>query len=603
MAYKFQLGAFKASGSIEALEGFDANSQAIVSASSVATDALATDQGSEILSYSPIRLDGTNALEFGSSNVAMSQNSNDFQLEVPTSNKFAFVNGSATSFEINSTALTASTDLLMDSTSKALFGHANAAVGGDGSGALQLESDAAADIQIVVGADPRIVANSTGLQLSGAVATNSTLTANGLLTANNGISLNDASGIAGDALEDDSSGNLRVAAGGITNTMLSGAISADKLQTGAGLAEVGGALEASVDNSSIEKAGGTLNVKALGITNGMLSGSIEATKLALGDALDDDGGALAVQVDDSSIEVDTGNNVIQVKDGGITNDMLSGSIANAKLANSKVTIGSTQVSLGASSLTLAGMEGIDFAAKDASIAASIGTSTLTLGGSTSTVIVAGDLTVQGSTTTVDSTTINISSSFTFEGPVDAHQTILDAGTPVADTTVFLPELSAGTYYIPAFEADPAGTSLSVTPAELNLLDGGTSVGSSITIADTDGFIVNDNGTMKSIPASDIKDYASAAVALSVASKADGDTLAAGMNYFAALSADATVTLPASPSVGDLIYVKANSFSNGAGIIVNRAGSQTIDGQTAILLESDFAAVTLVYVASNDWRIV
>jgi hypothetical protein len=213
----------------------------------------------------------------------------------------------------------------------------------------------------------------------------------------------------------------------------------------------------------------------------------------------------------------------------------------------------------------------------------------------------GDLTVQGTTTTIDSTTINISSSFTFEGPADDHETILDAGSPVADTTIYLPELSAGTYYLPAFDEDPAGTSLSVTPAELNLLDGGTSVGSSITIADTDGFIVNDNGTMKSIPASDLKSYA--ATSLSVASKADGDTLATGMNFFAALSADATVTLPASPSVGDLIYVKANSFSNGAGIIVNRAGSQTIDGETALLLESDYAAVTLVYVASNDWRIV
>ena len=48
----------------------------------------------------------------------------------------------------------------------------------------------------------------------------------------------------------------------------------------------------------------------------------------------------------------------------------------------------------------------------------------------------------------------------------------------------------------------------VTASELNLLDGDTSVGSSITLADADGFIVNDNGTMKTIPASDVKTYAS-----------------------------------------------------------------------------------------------
>jgi len=48
---------------------------------------------------------------------------------------------------------------------------------------------------------------------------------------------------------------------------------------------------------------------------------------------------------------------------------------------------------------------------------------------------------------------------------------------------------------------------SVTDAELNLLDGGTSVGSSITILDVDGFIVNDGGTMKTVPATDVKTYA------------------------------------------------------------------------------------------------
>ena len=46
-----------------------------------------------------------------------------------------------------------------------------------------------------------------------------------------------------------------------------------------------------------------------------------------------------------------------------------------------------------------------------------------------------------------------------------------------------------------------------TTTEINLLDGDTSVGGSITIGDTDGFIVNDGGSMKPIPASDIKTYA------------------------------------------------------------------------------------------------
>jgi hypothetical protein len=49
----------------------------------------------------------------------------------------------------------------------------------------------------------------------------------------------------------------------------------------------------------------------------------------------------------------------------------------------------------------------------------------------------------------------------------------------------------------------------VTAGELNLLDGDTSVGSSITVADSDGIIVNDAGTMKTIPASAVKTYATA----------------------------------------------------------------------------------------------
>jgi hypothetical protein len=50
--------------------------------------------------------------------------------------------------------------------------------------------------------------------------------------------------------------------------------------------------------------------------------------------------------------------------------------------------------------------------------------------------------------------------------------------------------------------------VTATASELNLLDGDTSVGGSITLADADGFVVNDGGTMKTIPASDVKTYAS-----------------------------------------------------------------------------------------------
>jgi hypothetical protein len=57
-----------------------------------------------------------------------------------------------------------------------------------------------------------------------------------------------------------------------------------------------------------------------------------------------------------------------------------------------------------------------------------------------------------------------------------------------------------------------GTVVSALASELSLLDGDVAVGSSITLADGDGFIVDDGGTTKKIPASDLKSYISAAAA-------------------------------------------------------------------------------------------
>ena len=64
----------------------------------------------------------------------------------------------------------------------------------------------------------------------------------------------------------------------------------------------------------------------------------------------------------------------------------------------------------------------------------------------------------------------------------------------------------GTFNVVTGKLAINATAVTATAAELNLLDGGTSVGSSITIADTDGVVVNDGGTMKSVPASDFKEY-------------------------------------------------------------------------------------------------
>ena len=83
--------------------------------------------------------------------------------------------------------------------------------------------------------------------------------------------------------------------------------------------------------------------------------------------------------------------------------------------------------------------------------------------------------------------------------------------------------------------------VTATASELNLLDGDTSVGGSIIIADTDGFVVNDGGTMKTIPASDITTYVGAGDITSVTA---GVGLSGGGS-----SGDVTLTLDLSELSG------------------------------------------------------
>lgn len=87
---------------------------------------------------------------------------------------------------------------------------------------------------------------------------------------------------------------------------------------------------------------------------------------------------------------------------------------------------------------------------------------------------------------------------------------------------------------------------------------------------------------------------------SVAEVVDGTAVSEGYN-FATGSDGGTVTLPASPSVGDVVTVKNSS----GGILVLARGDagHDIDGQSAVVLESPFAAVTCVYMVANKWKIV
>ena len=116
--------------------------------------------------------------------------------------------------------------------------------------------------------------------------------------------------------------------------------------------------------------------------------------------------------------------------------------------------------------------------------------------------VTGNLTVSGTQTVVDTVTMNAENAIVFEGATaDAHETTLTIIDPTADRTINLPNQS-GT--IPVLAA-ASNTAVTATPAELNIMDGGTSA-TSTTIVDADRVVVNDNGTMVQVAVTDLAAY-------------------------------------------------------------------------------------------------
>jgi hypothetical protein len=148
--------------------------------------------------------------------------------------------------------------------------------------------------------------------------------------------------------------------------------------------------------------------------------------------------------------------------------------------------------------------------------------------------------------------------------------------------------------------DIGGTNVTATAAELNLLDGGTSVGSSITLADADGFVVNDGGAMKTIPASDIKTYNPGGTAWQTV-VTGATTMVSGRGYFVNTTSSAfTMTLPSSASIGDNIQIIDYAGTADTNNITIGRNSHKIQGEAAdLVVTTERAAFTLVYVDSTQ----
>ena len=121
----------------------------------------------------------------------------------------------------------------------------------------------------------------------------------------------------------------------------------------------------------------------------------------------------------------------------------------------------------------------------------------------------GDVTLTGTQTLTNKTLtspIIDGNGAVFEGSTaDAYETTVVPVDPTADRTQYLLNQTG---YIPLLAAVTT-TTIAATPAELNIMDGGTSA-TGTTLVDADRLVVNDNGTMVQVAISDVKTYLNSA---------------------------------------------------------------------------------------------
>ena len=154
---------------------------------------------------------------------------------------------------------------------------------------------------------------------------------------------------------------------------------------------------------------GALTIASGSVENAMLAGSIANSKLT-NSTVSFGGVSLALGASDATPAFDLSdatNYPTSSLSGTITNAQLAGSIANSKLTNSTITVSdgsnSTATALGGT-ITFAGTSGeVDVAESSGTVTIGL-PSDVTIGND---LVVTGDLTVSGTTTTINSNTLNI----------------------------------------------------------------------------------------------------------------------------------------------------------------------------------------------------
>ena len=138
-----------------------------------------------------------------------------------------------------------------------------------------------------------------------------------------------------------------------------------------------------------------------------------------------------------------------------------------------------------------------------------------------------------------------------------------------------------------------------TAAEINIIDGNTSA-TSTTLVDADRVVVNDNGTMVQVAMTDVKTYIGGGTSWQ-AVKTSNFTASAGQGVFANTTSSAfTVTLPASPTLGDEVSIVdyAGTFDSNA-LTVGRNSSKILGADEDLTVSTERAAFTLVFTDSTQ----
>jgi|TARA_R110000823_G_scaffold81133_2_gene184426 hypothetical protein len=206
------------------------------------------------------------------------------------------------------------------------------------------------------------------------------------------------------------------------------------------------------------------------------------------------GAAANIQITaDGTAEI-AGTTVILDSSGGITLDADNGTITFADAGSSLGTITSSGYSGTAANIVVTDSNAntnFPLIFHDESNALLDDTGALRYNPSTGQLLVP-NLTVAGTTTTVDTVTMQAANAIVFEGATpDDHETTLTIVDPTADRTISLPN-QTGTI---ALLAAASNTAITSTPEELSIIDGDTSVGTTA-VAGGDGLVTNDSGTVR-----------------------------------------------------------------------------------------------------------